>query len=495
MKMNKYLVAITAAAIFAFSCDSLDVDNLNDPNRSEVLGLPAEYPNAVAGAYGSFWDATQKSQPNFPISVMAQSASMSWGNWGARDLGTIPRQQFQNNLTYNNRGVFTVAWNNLYSALGGVNGVYNAIIENDAIILDNDGNDITDQTIASIKALQGLSLGYLSLFYDQAYIIDETTDTQAVEFSPYGDVNDAAMAKLDEAIAMYAGSNYVWSDWNGLTLTGDEAAAFLRTMAAKILAGGARDLAETEAVDWNRVLAYTGSGQSSTFAPVGDGGFVWWHRLLIQGQDGGWARISQKMMKMMNPSLSDVDVPYPWPDGLNSTPELTTPDDARVTTDFVYNASVPFSAARGYYFFGNYNYGRYLNYRNGFTDPMVWLTAEENGLLRAEALVRTGGSATEIANLINATRVGRGGLAPVTGAESTQDLLNAITYERLVEFSWHASCNSWLYRRMQTPLGNTDATNLYYLEPATARHLPVPAQEMELNGLPADTYGGNAPEK
>ena len=38
---------------------------------------------------------------------MAQGPSMSWGNWGARDMGTVPRQALQNNLTYSNRGTWS----------------------------------------------------------------------------------------------------------------------------------------------------------------------------------------------------------------------------------------------------------------------------------------------------------------------------------------------------------------------------------------------------
>ena len=197
----------------------------------------------------------------------------------------------------------------------------------------------------------------------------------------------------------------------------------------------------------------------------------------------------------MNPSKPATEVPYPWPDGVNSFSEITTPDDNRVTTDFKYNDGNDFSAARGYYFFSNYSYNRYESYRSGFTDPMDFLTTEELGMMRAEALIRTGGSKADAAALINVTRVNRGGLAALTGAESDADLLNAITYERIVEFTWHGSMNVWFYRRMVTPAGNTDAGNLYYLEPATARHMPVPADEQSIFGRPFKTYGGNQGEQ
>ena len=425
---------------------------------------------------------------------MAQGPSMSWGNWGARDMGTVPRQALQNNLTYSNRGTWRNPWNGLFATLGPLNSILKIMADDPTIIIpDGTGNDITQQTIANAKAVQGLAMGYLSLSFDEAYIVDENSDPSVLDLQPYGAVNDAAIAKLEEAIAMFSGSSYVMDGWFGLSFTGDDAANILRGFVAKFEMAQARNAGEAAAVDWTKVLANTANPVG--LSPVGDAGFNWWHRLLIQGQDGGWARVSQKVIKLMNPSKPATEVPYPWPDGANSFPEITTPDDNRVTTDFTYNEGNDFSAARGYYFFGNYNYSRYESYRSGFTDPMDFLTTEELGMMRAEALIRTGGSKADAAALINATRVNRGGLAALTGAESDADLLNAITYERIVEFTWHGSMNVWFYRRMVTPAGNTDAGNLYYLEPATARHMPVPADEQSIFGRPFKTYGGNQGEQ
>ena len=495
-KMKNYkllIIAVLFAGVIA-SCEDLEVENFNAPDEAAILADPSQYPAAVNSAYTTFWRALQLSSPNFGVSVMAQGPSMSWGNWAARDAGTIPRQALQNNLTYGSRAIFTQAWNGLYATLGSVNSILKLIEEGDLTVPDVNGNDITDEVIANGKALQGLAHGYLSLLYDQAYIVDENSEPADIGFVPYGEVNDAAIGKLDEAIAMFSGSSLNMTGWNGLAFAGDDAADILRAFVAKFEAAQARNSGETAAVDWNRVLTYS-SGATVGLSPVGDGGFDWWHRLLIQGQDPGWARVSQKVIKLMNPSKPEAEVPYPWPDGVDSFPEITTPDDNRITTDYSYSASVDFNASRGYYFFSNYDYSRYESFRAGFTDPMDFLTTEEIDLLRAEALIRTGGDKTVAAGLINATRVTRGGLAALTGAESDADLLNAITYERIVEFTWHGSCNVLFYRRMVTPSGNTDAANLYYLEPATARHLPVPADELSIFGLPFYTFGGNQPEQ
>jgi hypothetical protein len=105
-------------------------------------------------------------------------------------------------------------------------------------------------------------------------------------------------------------------------------------------------------------------------------------------------------------------------------------------------------------------------------------------LMRAEALVRTNGSKAQAATLINKTRVTRGGLAPLTGAESNDVLLAAIIYEQLVELGWtNLHSNGYFFRR---------ATTLpsMQLQPGTIPHLPVPAQELNVLGLPEYSFGG-----
>ncbi len=495
MKNYKLLIIALAFIAVGMGCQDLEVENLNSPDRRALLAEPSEYPASIEGAYSSVWGATQYSTFQFPISVMAQSLSMSWGNWGAQDLGTIPRQALQNNLTYNNRGVFTGSWNGMYSALGPVNNILKIIAEDGVTVPDGAGNDITQSVVANGKFVQGMALGYLSLIYNQAYIVDEASDISNLEFRPYSEVNAAAVQKLEEAAALFAGSNWSMTGFPEYNFVGNDAAKVARSFAAKFQAVVARNTTEAAAIDWANVLSNASNGMDFDLAPLGDGGNVWWHRLLIQGQDPGWARVSQKMIKMMNPDASNAAVPYPWPDGVGTIGAIANPGDDRIGTDITFAGASPFSSARGWYFYSDYDYSRYESYRASFAEPMDYLTEAEVGLIRAEALIRTGGSKTDAANLINVTRVARGGLAPLTGAESDDVLLNAITYELLVETSHHMGGNPWFQRRMRTPSGNTDATNLYYLEPATARHLPVPADELSIFGIPFYTFGGNQPEQ
>ena len=58
--------------------------------------------------------------------------------------------------------------------------------------------------VAAIAHLfQGLSMGYIGLIYDKAFIVTEYTDlTQTITTSPYTAVIDTAIKCLDKCIAL-----------------------------------------------------------------------------------------------------------------------------------------------------------------------------------------------------------------------------------------------------------------------------------------------------
>ncbi|MFY0593913.1 RagB/SusD family nutrient uptake outer membrane protein [Roseivirga sp.] len=497
MKKNfKYFGVVAAIIAVTFtSCEDLEVENLNEKNSSDIFSDPTTFPSVVDGAFLTWWQATQLSSPNMPISVYAQTLSSSWGNWGMRDLGTIPRAPIQNTLTYNNRAFMTTPWARLNQSLAQVNDLLRVMnSEFGGTIDDGNGNDLTNQVLANGKLAQGLALGTLGLIFDQAFIADETVsaiDLGTLELSPYTDVVAAAITKLTEAAAIFDGdASTTHSAINGLNYDNVEAARFARSFAAKILAYSSRDAAEAAANDWNQILSLTANTVTADISPAGDGVF-WWTRILIQGQFPLWTRVSQRIINMMEGGTgsgttsdpSNATAPYPWPDGTNTLPEITAPRDARISTDFVYNSGVQFAADRGYYFYSSYNFNKYNYYIAALLGPMPHLTMNEIGMIRAEALIRTGGSKTEAAALINATRVTRGGLTALTGTESDADMLKEITYERLVEFAWDGALNGWYFRRIASDPS-------HFLQPGTASQLPLPAQELEILGLDVYTFGG-----
>ncbi len=474
------------------SCKKNAVDDLNLLVNSQRFANPEEYSSFVDSTYSTFWRALQHSQPNMPITVMSQGISSAWGNWAMRDVspGGV---ELNNDENYIYAEMISGAWNGLYEVLGRMNDLLTIINANQDAVIASIGIEGVDEVLANAKTLQGLSLGYLSLLYDQAYIVDETSDPTNSAFSPYPDVNDMAIEKLFEAVGLFENSNLTMTGWNGLIYDGDNAAILLKAFIAKFEALQARNPVEAQNVDWARVLQNT-EEEIMDLSPLGDENEDWWHRLQIQGQEGNWARIHQKIVKMMNPNKPESEVPYPAPFGGFNLPPIDNPEDARVISDFTHlNIINPGRAA--FLYTSSYVYTRYSDYNSTLQGPMAFLTSQEVDLLRAEALIRIQGDRGEAATIINNTGVTRGGLQPITASATDNDLLKAVSYERFIEFTFHGACNVWFYRRMITPIGNTDNLNVYYLEPNTARHLPVPGFELNFQNLPIYTYGGDQPEQ
>lgn len=469
-------ILLGIVVLVSYSCETLEVENPNNPSEQMVLENPAEYIEVIESGFYTWFNAIEKNTPQWPLSVTGQVMTTSWGNWGGWDLGRIPREPFQNSLNYNNRAVVEGPWDGLNAAIAGTNAPLRLIVNEGKEVIVG-GVNKTNEALAKGKAIQGLAAGYVALLFDQGYVVDEKTDLTTIELRPYGEVMEFAQTKLTEAIQLSMNNSFTVTGFNGLQMSNIDFAKFLRTMKAKYMAYNARNAADTQANDWSAILSLTNEGITSDFAPVGDGN-LWWQRIKIQGQDGGWARVSQRVMNMM-----DDRFVFPWPDGTNTYPKMENPADKRITTDMVYNATVPFPAARGLYFYGNYHYFKFSEYRATLTAPMVHTPLSENDLLKAEALVRTSGDKMEAAALINKTRVNRGELEPISGAATDDALLYAITYERLVEHGWTSAGVGYFTRRMTT-------VPSLMLQIGTVTSLPVPAKELVILGLPGYTLGG-----
>jgi hypothetical protein len=106
-----------------------------------------------------------------------------------------------------------------------------------------------------------------------------------------------------------------------------------------------------------------------------------------------------------------------------------------------------------------------------------------NDLLWAEGLLRSGGSAVTAAGKINNSRVARGGLSTLTGAEGTPALLAALQYEQEIEFMGQGVDPFFNRRRIDG------------LTTGTPRQMPVPAKELDILQRAVYTFGGpSAPD-
>jgi hypothetical protein len=181
-------------------------------------------------------------------------------------------------------------------------------------------------------------------------------------------------------------------------------------------------------------------------------------------------------------------------------------------TDFMWSPSADFPASRGQYHQSNIGYIRNHCLVSGFDDcptgagNFVILSQYANDLLWAEGLLRTTGPSTVVADHINRSHVGRGGLPAVSAADTKDNLLKALFYE------WHAELVSmspdhfWNGRRLtNTNLisagPNPWAVNQQTYEPEgayvwnplwgnTPRSMPIPAKDLNLLKMELYTFGG-----
>ena len=136
------------------------------------------------------------------------------------------------------------------------------------------------------------------------------------------------------------------------------------------------------------------------------------------------------------------------------------------------------------------------------TGPDPFYTPEMNDLLWAEGEIRSGGDKNLAATLINNSRVGRGGLAPVAGSDPDTVLIDALKYEQEIEFMGQGATAFFNRRRSgyNAPAGTCPGTTcgrFPYVEgliPGTPRQMPVPAKELSLLLRSSYTFGGNKPD-
>jgi hypothetical protein len=526
------------------ACDTLDVGNPNAPDSRRLLSDPATVQSIALGAMRTWYNVHQDYDPNMVQIVMARSHVASWNNFQIRfytgctlgawttygaPLGTCgtttstyPRIEWQNDPASSQRLQIENFWYGYYSALSSANDVLKAIRVNNVLIQDAKTTKMVE-TLAEL--LQGLCLGGLALNYDKAFIVDYNTDLLSLQFSPRAAMRDAALAKLDTAIAFASGNAFTVPDafFNspGVSYDNVKVAQIANTMAAQLLAYYPRSAAENATVNWTRVVGYASKGISSgtRFDWVFKSDQINWNDNLKQwSNDMTTVRIHTRVAHLMSPNTQPD--PYagdaantqpvwgtssfdkrlgdgsygpvgnhagvPGPGGLDSvtgTPAAT----ANAGTDYAWSRDKSIMpTARGQWHQSAIGQIRYITL--GGSDPNGTLygygpgpvvLAAENDLIWAEALIRSGGSAVTTAGLINNSRVTRGGLAALTGAETQAALLTALQYEQDVELPGSNNAPYYNQRRIDN------------LEPLTPHEFPVPAKELGVLGLPLYTWGGS----
>ncbi|MDP3773205.1 MAG: hypothetical protein Q8Q85_02965, partial [Gemmatimonadales bacterium] len=366
-----------ASVLLAAGCNTLDVQNPNDPDAGRALASGGDVRSLVGGAFGNWYYSMQNYGPSTTTATMADHYTASWGNWGMRAYSNEPRIALNNSATERSDilQVFEGPWFGNYGALVSANLAIQAI--NNGLDIDETDPSQTDMVLAASTFLQGATLSNIALFFDKGYVVDETTDPTTVAFATRAEVRDAALAKLDAAIALAGASTFQLPEayLNITGWTNTQLRQVANTVAARTIAYFARTAAENTAADWAKVVQYASAGISSGtgFSPsiTGDGGINWSDPYKAAMEDWvSWSRVDMRVVCQMDPAQPCV---HP-----NNTTEIGRPvsADFRMTgggdtllADFNWHpaAEIPHNPARGLYHFSEVGHQRY--YSHSFDAP------------------------------------------------------------------------------------------------------------------------------
>jgi hypothetical protein len=499
---------VVAAAVALAGCVDLDVQNPNEPDRARVLSSPQDVQTLISTSYQQYFNNAQQTNPGLPTAAMADNLTGGFFDFGVFDMTEEPRTIFDAS-PLNTRGLVGRApWSRLYPVISNVNDGLGAIQGGLVINTGTGGSDQTARAQAFGKFVQGISHGYLALYYDQALIVTEDTDLEQMDptaFQPYPEVQAAALAMLDEAIAIAQANTFTIPssvDWiNGVTVSNQDLVRIINSYYARLLAYMPRTWEERQAVDWNAVLQRIDAGITEDLAPEG----------LLDVWEGNMRRLLAR--RRTNPSdhvrpdyiaLGPADTSGAFQSwfaaAVRDTFRIATPDRRihgpnSITEPGLYfghHRSTIWAEARGRYRWSHYYYHRDGTGDSWHVGPQVTMSMTEMELLKAEALIRLG-RAEEAVPLINKTRVANGQLQPVTVAGPPDD---AACVPRKVTGECGSLFDALLHERHLENMGIEgtimwwDLRGLNRLQEGTLLHFPVSGIEMENLGLQVYTFGG-----
>ncbi|MCK5788887.1 MAG: RagB/SusD family nutrient uptake outer membrane protein [Chlamydiia bacterium] len=478
---TKYIVILALILSFS-SCMDMDIQNLNNPNKEDVMSDP-DAVKAVTGGlfkawFGSVHDYKWGGSPAQAMLYMADNGTCFWANFGAVDLSTEPREAFINTVTYNREGITKFYYRNIMAVLSTATDVLNRL--DNGMQIGDDGID-NPMVIAYAKFTQGLSNGYLGLVFDKTFVINTVDDYANMEFVNYIEAVNLGVKQIEEAIDICENNSFILPEsWiAGEQYSNIELAQLMHSYLARLLVYSARNKVQNDATDWTKVLYHANKGITEDFAPMGDGILGSWKSYYILKTVGdGWGKIDMRIINMMDPTMP---AHFPKSGLISDLPNdgVASSDDARLDSDFAYN-STNSKPERGLWNWSSYRYKRIDDYTKvqGVNERIVAFRKAENDLFIAEALIRANGDIQGAADVINdGSRVLRGELSPVSAIESR--VMDAIWYERNIEL-------------IATGVGIQffDMRRFNQLQKGTLLHFPFPAQQLQLLGLPLYTFGG-----
>ena len=518
--MKRSVIATVLLAAGLTGCQDLEIANPNAPDRERALNSAGDVETLVVSSWEDMWSRLYNSGSAInTMPLIADELSGTYANSAALELSSEPRPPLNNNPIADAHDTGRFQWEDWYKAISSTSDGIAAIHRGLRIRTGEDLTDHTTRTWAFAKFQQAISLGYLSLLFDKAFVVNEYSDLENPETVPLLEhemVRDTAIAYMLQAIdTMTATSFSTPETWIPTrSYSSARLARIGHSYIVRFLVYGARTPEEREAVDWNRVLQHIDAGITEDYEVDLQSG-VRTASLYLRSQSVG-TFVAYGDYKLIGPS--DVSGNFAaWlaqPLADRERFLITTPDrritGTTPTSDgsyFRYRANNPFSPERGTYHHSHYQWYRGVQqYGNvsGLTSSGIAkvMTVDEMNLIRAEALIRLG-RADEAVPLINATRtreqsLGRSGptvpnLPPITvdGVPESDtcvprldgincaDLMGALMYERMIELAVLDALRGYL-----------DSRGWGRLPEGTFVHFPIPGRELGAINQPLYSFGG-----
>ena len=505
---RKLFLFLWGITVLTGCSDYLDVENTNNPDTETALQNIQDIESLVGNQYQQWWRGTQSR--GFNDGMTALGLECTNGYSFVRDFLQIPAIPYQNTPTYERRTIITAPWSDSYTAISSVN---DGLEATDIREMAFDDDSRTQRLRAFAKFIQGLSYMSLANHFDKAFIIDENFNLNEDELvlSPSDEVFDFGLQKLGEAREIAEITSFeLPNNWIlGNSLSSADFVRLINSYEARYRLQQCRTPACRENLDWNLIKMLVANGID---------------KLDIESNSIGWGAspgiLQGGIFRANYHLIGHTDVSGEFETWINTKPELRsefvmeTPDlriagqtdvtiineegeeevlEARKRapgTDFRWIGASPWDPINGGWLGSVYMPMRTESIRlNDYVGTINHIRQAEMDMYMAEALLRASEPAIDpqAVALINNTRVGRGGLQPVTVNDGFDDVWNAMRYEFDIETTITSPGLHYYHKR---GLGDYRGLNYGGLIEGTPLQFPVPAEELDLLELPYYTFGG-----
>lgn len=532
------LAGVATLSLAACSTD-LAVTNPNNADITRALGRPSDVENLLAGGFNQVVQNTTGGATesiNSSLQVMSHENYTGLANFNMGPRAGLPRTPILNFA--NNPGSASVSndWNGL-SRLARSTTIALERLSSTGFTLGSAAQDLRARAYG--RFVLGLALGNLALVYDSAAVVVPGGDA-VPPLVRYDSVMKASLKLLDDAFAdasnpaaAATGGFPLPASWMNLSTGAVSADLFqriIRSYRARFRAEVARTAAERQAVNWAQVIADAQGGITADLQIAMNPNTGWTQAWVVQHYVGTNWHVMTPMIVGMADSTGASYTAWLNQPLLSRTPFIIrTPDrrfpagDDRAAQQASSNggasgALLPTgvyfrnrtsandgAAADGTWGFSWYDHARFQAFQNAarignfphMVMPEMW------GLI-AEGAIRTGNFALA-AEMINNTRVSRGGLPSVAGITDLTtsvpggnacvprvpvfsggsfttrcgNILEALKWEKRMEMAY-ISYGAWFF----------DMRGWGDLPEGTPIHFPVPWQERDVRVQKSTNMGG-----